>query len=168
MSSCSDYIGLCEHYRYFRLSSPASSRDKTQRSGSAAKSEEARARREESPTGKADWRFLSGADVAPKLEVTPGFEPGNQGFADPCLTTWLCHHLMSLLYAAFWKKSTLFLNAMPTLSCGHCIWSGQRGSNSLPPPWQGGALPDELRPQMVPPVGIEPTTRGFSVLCSTN
>ena len=26
------------------------------------------------------------------MEVTPGFEPGNQGFADPCLTTWLCHH----------------------------------------------------------------------------
>ena len=26
------------------------------------------------------------------LEVTPGFEPGNQGFADPRLTTWLCHH----------------------------------------------------------------------------
>ena len=27
------------------------------------------------------------------MEVTPGFEPGNQGFADPCLTTWLCHRL---------------------------------------------------------------------------
>ena len=26
------------------------------------------------------------------LEVTPGFEPGNEGFADLCLTTWLCHH----------------------------------------------------------------------------
>ncbi len=26
------------------------------------------------------------------------------------------------------------------------LWSGQRGSNSLPPPWQGGALPDELCP----------------------
>ena len=26
------------------------------------------------------------------------------------------------------------------------IWSGLRGSNSLPPPWQGGALPDELKP----------------------
>ena len=26
-------------------------------------------------------------------------------------------------------------------------WSGRRGSNSLPPPWQGGALPDELKPQ---------------------
>ena len=25
-------------------------------------------------------------------------------------------------------------------------WSGLRGSNSLPPPWQGGALPDELKP----------------------
>ena len=27
------------------------------------------------------------------LEATPGFEPGNQGFADPCLTTWLCRHV---------------------------------------------------------------------------
>ena len=26
------------------------------------------------------------------LEVTPGFEPGNESFADSCLTTWLCHH----------------------------------------------------------------------------
>ncbi len=25
-------------------------------------------------------------------------------------------------------------------------WSGRRDSNSLPPPWQGGALPNELRP----------------------
>ena len=51
---------------------------------------------------------------------------------------------------------------------GWILWSGLRGSNSLPPPWQGGALPDELNPHMVPSVGIEPTTRGFSVLCSTN
>ena len=27
------------------------------------------------------------------------------------------------------------------------FWSGQRDSNSLPPPWQGGALPNELCPQ---------------------
>ena len=27
-------------------------------------------------------------------------------------------------------------------------WSGLRGSNSLPPPWQGGALPDELNPHI--------------------
>ena len=54
------------------------------------------------------------------------------------------------------------------LPLGHgTVWSGWRGSNSLPPPWQGGALPDELHPHLVPPVGIEPTTRGFSVRCST-
>ena len=64
-------------------------------------------------------------------------------------------------------------------------WSGLRGSNSLPPPWQGGALPDELNPHLgthfvsryydkleyvplVPPIGIEPMTRGFSVPCSTD
>ena len=74
------------------------------------------------------------------MEATPRLELGNKGFADLCLTTWLCRR----------------------------NWSGLRGSNSLPPPWQGGALPDELNPQMVPSVGIEPTTRGFSVLCSTN
>ena len=55
-----------------------------------------------------------------KLEVPPGFEPGNEGFADLCLTTWLWHH----------KK-----------------WSGRRDSDSRPPPWQGGALPTELLPQ---------------------
>ena len=34
------------------------------------------------------------------LEATPGFEPGNQSFADSCLTTWLCRHtlLISLHY----------------------------------------------------------------------
>ena len=56
-----------------------------------------------------------------KLEVPPGFEPGNEGFADLCLTTWLWHRI---------KK-----------------WSGRRDSDSRPPPWQGGALPTELLPQ---------------------
>ena len=27
------------------------------------------------------------------MEVTPRFELGNEGFADPCLTTWLCHRI---------------------------------------------------------------------------
>ena len=27
------------------------------------------------------------------------------------------------------------------------VWSGLRGSNPPPPPWQGGALPNELNPQ---------------------
>ena len=33
-----------------------------------------------------------------------------------------------------------------------CFWSGRRGSNSLPRPWQGRALPDELRPHVAPTV----------------
>ena len=47
------------------------------------------------------------------LEAPPGFEPGDEGFADPGLTTWLWRH-------------------------------------------------------MVARDGIEPPTRGFSVLCSTD
>ena len=37
-----------------------------------------------------------------------------------------------------------------TTQMGGDLWSGRRGSNSLPRPWQGRALPDELRPQMAP------------------
>ena len=62
------------------------------------------------------------------LEVTTRFELVDEGFADPCLTTWPRHHIWSEYF--------------------HSIWSGRRGSNSLPPPWQGGALPDELRPHI--------------------
>ena len=69
-----------------------------------------------------------------QMEVTPRFELGNEGFADPCLTTWLCHRIREN------GEVRRFL----------CFWSGRRGSNSLPRPWQGRALPDELRPQMTP------------------
>ena len=68
------------------------------------------------------------------MEVTPRFELGNEGFADPCLTTWLCHRIREN------GEVRRFL----------CFWSGRRGSNSLPRPWQGRALPDELRPQAAP------------------
>ena len=67
------------------------------------------------------------------MEVTTRFELVNEGFADLCLTTWPRHHISENWYLPI---STVF-------------WSGRRGSNSLPPPWQGGALPDELRPQDV-------------------
>ena len=39
-------------------------------------------------------------------------------------------------------------------------WSGLRDSNSLPPPWQGGALPDELNPQTI--VLLYPARAGLS------
>ena len=41
------------------------------------------------------------------------------------------------------QKSHRFCISASTMAS---YWSGRRGSNSLPPPWQGGALPDELRP----------------------
>ena len=50
------------------------------------------------------------------LEVTPGFEPGNQGFADPCLTTWLWHHKnktakrLFYFYGADYEARTRYLH----------------------------------------------------------
>ena len=85
------------------------------------------------------------------MEASPGIGPGNKGFADLCLTAWLRRLIIT------------GTNCIRTR-----VWSGLRGSNPPPRPWQGRALPNELNPQMVPPVGIEPTTRGFSVPCSTN
>ena len=64
------------------------------------------------------------------LEAPPGIGPGNRGFAVRCLTAWLWRHICDLLLS----EQIAF------------VWSGLRGSNSLPPPWQGGALPDELCP----------------------
>ena len=49
----------------------------------------------------------------------------------------------SRLPATFQKENTI-------LTDGVSFWSGRRGSNSLPRPWQGRALPDELRPQTAP------------------
>ena len=44
-------------------------------------------------------------------------------------------------------KDTTNKKAQGEMPCAFC-WSGLRDSNSLPPPWQGGALPDELNPQI--------------------
>ena len=38
-------------------------------------------------TGKRVWKVDKGERGT---EAAPGFEPGNGGFADLCLTTWLC------------------------------------------------------------------------------
>lgn len=50
------------------------------------------------------WRFLilhtQRFVVLIVLEAAPGFEPGDKGFAHPCLTAWLCRHtnIVNLLY----------------------------------------------------------------------
>ena len=77
------------------------------------------------------------------MEAPPGFEPGIRVLQTRALP--LGHGaLFILLYAAFEKKKTLKLKLFKR---SFILWSGLRGSNSLPPPWQGGALPDELKPQ---------------------
>ena len=65
-----------------------------------------------------DFKSLASASSATAADKTKyggdtRNRTGDKGFADLCLTAWLCR-----------------LN-----------WSGKRGSNSRPPPWQGGALP---------------------------
>ena len=100
---------------------------------------------------------------------------GDRGVADLCLTAWLWRRsarkgegkLPRSVYIQKHPCGCLCLKKTGTIIRAR-VWSGLRGSNPPPPPWQGGALPNELNPHMVPPVGIEPTTRGFSVPCSTN
>ena len=61
------------------------------------------------------------------LEAPPRFELGHKGFADLCLTTWLWRHIYEV-------------------QISEPLWSGLRGSNPPPRPWQGRALPNELNP----------------------
>ena len=95
------------------------------------------------------------------LEATIGFEPMHQSFADSCLTTWLCRHinffeknrtqetgriLCPVFYGADDEARTRYLHL------------GKVALYQM----------SYIRIQLVPPIGIEPMTRGFSVLCSTN
>ena len=85
------------------------------------------------------------------LEVTGRFELPNEGFADPCLTTWLCRHI-----GAGYEARTRYLHlgkvALYQMSYGRILQF----------------LYPETAKQVVPPIGIEPMTRGFSVPCSTD
>jgi hypothetical protein len=65
---------------------------------------------------------------------------GGKGFADLCLTTWLCRHL---------------------------YWSGRRDSNPRPPPWQGGVLPLNYFRKLAGLAGFEPTHVAVKVRCLT-
>jgi hypothetical protein len=59
--------------------------------------------------------------------------------------------LECLAFEFFWRRHPdlnwgMRLLQSLALPLGYdATWSERRGSNSLPPPWQGGALPDELR-----------------------
>ena len=86
--------------------------------------------------------------------------------ASSCASAHFMHHRCASFpekqkRTSVWMSFSFFWRRHPDLNRGiadlqstalplgyGAIWSGRRGSNSLPPPWQGGALPDELRPHL--------------------
>ena len=77
-------------------------------------------------------------------EATVGFEPTNEGFADPCLTTWRRRrekHSCQLPVASLQllRRSGSTGNWEP--ETGNCAESGRWDSNPRPSPWQGDVLP---------------------------
>ena len=55
---------------------------------------------------------------------------------------------VSLLRNGLFEPRILINAKKKHRSASSFSWSGLRDSNSLPPPWQGGALPDELNPHV--------------------
>ena len=96
-------------------------------------------------------------DVLFVLEVPARFELANNGFADRGLTTWLRYHMKlgtlrvpNLFHGAGDEARTRYLHLGKV-----ALYRMSYTRISVP------------IGTVVPPVGIEPTTRGFSVRCST-
>ena len=117
------------------------------------------------------WFVMAQKQKTPSLESALSFTPRGSkplptswvaSFIRWCLVTFSVWNLQAASHPRYLcKTKTTFLGMWFT------VLSGLRGSNPPPQPWQGCALPNELNPHM-PPVGIEPTTREFSIPCSTN
>ena len=128
--------------------------------------------------------------LASFLEVTPGFEPGNQGFADPCLTTWLCHHGVYLYDMRLFEKVNIYFRekthrilwvfssgagneartrylhlgkvALYQMSYAR-IWCPEPESNQRHVDFQSTALPTELSGQIF--LRAKGARRGISTPC---
>ena len=92
------------------------------------------------------------------MEVPPRFELGNRAFAELCLTTWLWHReeqnrVLKSENGASDEARTRYLH-LGKVALDQMSYTRIK-------------LP-RCREGVVPPVGIEPTTRGFSIPCSTN
>ena len=91
------------------------------------------------------------------MEAPPRFELGNRGFAVLCLTTWLWRHIT---YAG--ERPAYVFSGAGNEARTRYLHLGKvalyRMSYARIRPAKSG---------VVPPVGVEPTTRGFSVRCST-
>ena len=101
------------------------------------------------------------------LEVLARFELADQSFADSCLTTWLQYHMKSGTrsvpdFGAGDEARTRYLHL------GKVALYRMSYTRILAPDWEPYANHISGHTQLVPPVGIEPTTRGFSVHCSTD
>ena len=68
---------------------------------------------------------------------------GDEGFADLCLTAWLWRRMVQ----GRGIPAQLLKIGYENLPFRTRFWSGLRGSNPPPRPWQGRALPNELNPR---------------------
>ena len=91
------------------------------------------------------------------LEVPPGFEPGNEGFADLCLTTWLWHRNNGAVDETRTRDLHLGKVALYQLSYYRRRCLGAE-SNHRHCDFQSHALPTELPRQMAMRKGLEPST----------
>src|SRR6266498_2356200 len=73
-----------------------------------------------------------------------GIRTPDEGFADPCLTTWPRRRFTACtLLLNFWEKNGNF--GSTSISGNHAVFykklSGRWDSNPRPSPWQGDVLP---------------------------
>ena len=94
---------------------------------------------------KKKWTF-GGIWGVQYVKYSPYDEWESIGFGNGDFATRFARALFEPLPAIIPKTKT------PPCRVVFCFWSGRRGSNSLPRPWQGRALPDELRPHVAPTV----------------
>ena len=91
------------------------------------------------------------------MEVLARFELADQSFADSCLTTWLRYHM---------KQGTR-LRSLSFVGAGDEARTRYLHLGKVALYQMSYTRISASKEAVVPPVGIEPTTRGFSVRCST-
>ena len=91
------------------------------------------------------------------VEVPPGFEPGNEGFADLCLTTWPWHQTNGAVDETRTRDLHLGKVALYQLSY-YRKWCLGAESNHRHVDFQSTALPTELPRLVATRKGLEPST----------